>query len=362
MSDYLGNLAQRAISSEAAIQPRPVSLFSSCSGSGYLGAMPAWEWSALLDEEAWQEIDAEVPAAAAHEKIEHIVKTEKPAALFPSFVSGPLREKEVAHAENDPNAASATITKSERGAPPQIFTNAAFREGAVPANAPPVAPHLMMIKEEVESAPPPSFHPPENRASAAPDIAKHVQREAQTLSATPQHAPQAATARKPISHALPLDSSRSRAVPETFAPLQKIVLEMIAPRDEAYASLHETGVVQPPRAEQETRERDLLVSNFIPRNSEMHSELRHIIATAPQPAARPQIVVSNLIQPYVEAAKSALGDASPAQTAPTIRVNIGRIEVRAVTPQTPAPRPKRAAASPRLSLEEYLNQRSGGRR
>ena len=51
----------------------------------------------------------------------------------------------------------------------------------------------------------------------------------------------------------------------------------------------------------------------------------------------------------------ALPPASPA--APTIRVTIGRIEVRAVSP--PAPAEPRSAAAPALSLEEYL--RRGGR-
>ncbi len=47
---------------------------------------------------------------------------------------------------------------------------------------------------------------------------------------------------------------------------------------------------------------------------------------------------------------------------PTIRVTIGRIEVRAVTaPQTPR-RPAPIKAAPSLSLDDYLKQRSEGRR
>jgi hypothetical protein len=41
-------------------------------------------------------------------------------------------------------------------------------------------------------------------------------------------------------------------------------------------------------------------------------------------------------------------------------VNIGRIEVRAVTPP-PAP-PQRDPSPAKLSLDDYLRQRSGGRR
>jgi hypothetical protein len=46
---------------------------------------------------------------------------------------------------------------------------------------------------------------------------------------------------------------------------------------------------------------------------------------------------------------------------PIIRVNIGRIEVRAATPPA-TPRSKRARAGPPLSLEDYLKQRNGGQR
>lgn len=51
------------------------------------------------------------------------------------------------------------------------------------------------------------------------------------------------------------------------------------------------------------------------------------------------------------------------EQAPIIRVTIGRIDVRAIT--SPAPQESRRAAprpAPQLSLEDYLRQRSGGRR
>jgi hypothetical protein len=62
----------------------------------------------------------------------------------------------------------------------------------------------------------------------------------------------------------------------------------------------------------------------------------------------------------VRASSVALNDASPL---PVIRVTIGRIEVRAVfppaaTPPTPARKPPAGT----LSLEEYLKQRSEGKR
>lgn len=47
---------------------------------------------------------------------------------------------------------------------------------------------------------------------------------------------------------------------------------------------------------------------------------------------------------------------------PTIRVTIGRIDVRAVTPPQPASHPAPKQSAPSLSLNDYLKQRNEGRR
>jgi hypothetical protein len=53
----------------------------------------------------------------------------------------------------------------------------------------------------------------------------------------------------------------------------------------------------------------------------------------------------------------------PAPAAPTIRVSIGRIEVRAIMPPIPPARPTPPARPrPQLSLEDYLQQHKGGSR
>ena len=49
------------------------------------------------------------------------------------------------------------------------------------------------------------------------------------------------------------------------------------------------------------------------------------------------------------------------QESPTIRISIGRVEVRAIMPASPAPRTAAAPQPPRLSLDEYRKQRNGGR-
>jgi hypothetical protein len=54
---------------------------------------------------------------------------------------------------------------------------------------------------------------------------------------------------------------------------------------------------------------------------------------------------------------------TPKPPAPTIRVNIGRIDVRAITPHPPPVRRDAPARSgPVLSLDAYLQQRNEGLR
>jgi hypothetical protein len=54
--------------------------------------------------------------------------------------------------------------------------------------------------------------------------------------------------------------------------------------------------------------------------------------------------------------------ARTAELAPTTRITIGRIEVKAVVAQAPRPQPgpeTRRKPEPSLSLDEYLKQRDG---
>jgi hypothetical protein len=96
------------------------------------------------------------------------------------------------------------------------------------------------------------------------------------------------------------------------------------------------------------------------RERQQQAEAASIVPAAPQKFVDPRASVGPpLAQP--PPALPAPGEiAEP--NAPSINVTIGRIDVRAVMPQTPAP--VRAAARPRpaLSLEDYLKQREGGPR
>ena len=87
---------------------------------------------------------------------------------------------------------------------------------------------------------------------------------------------------------------------------------------------------------------------------------------APQPT-RPGPVAVKIV------ARSSAGSSGPTASmvteptttpapAPTIRVSIGRIEVRAIPPAPPTPRPRAARPSSGLSLEDFLKQRQRGQR
>lgn len=90
----------------------------------------------------------------------------------------------------------------------------------------------------------------------------------------------------------------------------------------------------PERAEAIIPAHTLLIAPALSQERESHANR----AAAPQPAP--------------EAEPSA---------APTIKITIGRVDVRAVITERPEPRPAPATRNTALTLEEYLNRRSGGK-
>jgi hypothetical protein len=89
------------------------------------------------------------------------------------------------------------------------------------------------------------------------------------------------------------------------------------------------------------------------------------VASAPVPAAplRPAIALSSTTAPGRPGSPlirslhpETIASPQPAAPAPTIQVNIGRIEVRATLPAAPTP-PKSRPTAPVMSLEDYLRQR-----
>jgi hypothetical protein len=85
------------------------------------------------------------------------------------------------------------------------------------------------------------------------------------------------------------------------------------------------------------------------------------LLVAPAIAPRPGERQSSEIRLSDRAAVPPSSPEAAAQTAPTIKITIGRVDVRAVMPERPASRPVPQRRSPAVSLEEYLKRRSGGK-
>ena len=63
-----------------------------------------------------------------------------------------------------------------------------------------------------------------------------------------------------------------------------------------------------------------------------------------------------------EPVKQSQANGNEISTSQTIKVNIGRIEVKAIMEQNGTPVSRKPAFKPKLSLDDYLNQRNGGKR
>jgi hypothetical protein len=89
-----------------------------------------------------------------------------------------------------------------------------------------------------------------------------------------------------------------------------------------------------------------------------------VVANRARGSSTPATVVAQSHEPQL-LEPTAPAPAAPLTTQelmPTIKITIGRVDVRAIMPAAPAPRPTPARPGPGLSLEDYLKQREGRRR
>jgi len=119
------------------------------------------------------------------------------------------------------------------------------------------------------------------------------------------------------------------------------------PSGQGTASQHETNL----NIDRDTRKSS---PTPLPESRRSSSELIH--------AVQPKYTVrSPMRPPHETSAGKSLQHTNTAHPAPVIRVTIGRIDVRAVLPPAQPPR-QTTPARPKLTLDEYLKQRNGGRR
>jgi hypothetical protein len=126
----------------------------------------------------------------------------------------------------------------------------------------------------------------------------------------------------------------------------------------------------PPRAEEELTLRELLVVSHaanvpaadLQRTSHTQPGIQPVITRSTPRGVTDSFPRDAAHAPVAERTEKNSGQSVAEPAAPVVRVTIGRVEVRAQFPAAPS-----APATPRsraltLSLEDYLKQRSGGRR
>jgi hypothetical protein len=86
------------------------------------------------------------------------------------------------------------------------------------------------------------------------------------------------------------------------------------------------------------------------------SPLPPLVPLGAVPLARPRFAASEV------ASSESVTDRPPPQptSIPTINITIGRIDIRAVPAPAPSPTRRAAPPSPKISLQDYLNNRNGG--
>jgi hypothetical protein len=309
MSDYLKHLAARSLNRTPSIQPRLASRFEPLSpAAGATLSPPASE--PTLDRD---QLDIENDTG----------RVSPPEAHAP------------ARAESQPRIADAP-PRSLDAAPPSL--DASMRSDARTEIQPRVdteQTHAASSMKPPRQPPPSSVFAPPSGRQPAPHTSSPATTE--TLRDAREHAAEDARAGLPHKD----DTPAPRRPPATNeSALERNIRRVVAREFEARAAETEADGTPPSRARAGDRRRQ---------------------------GAEPISIVAARAD-AVQAAAREQADASAQTAPPIIRVTIGRIEVRAVTPPAPPAargeaRPTEAEArpDPARSLREYLKQRGGGR-
>jgi hypothetical protein len=332
MSDFLSNLVIRSLGAAPVIQPRLPSLFEpSTPYAGSPAATPG----------GWDEGRREAPAETAFEDVE---VAPVHAAVDPFRVSAAPRRDETpasrgaAHERQAPvvedrNLRAAATRSAEAGTeleapPPVVDPFLAHKPSREPANRRadpvPTPPALKLpagdfiapsaLQETVATA--------LNRSTAQPQGPAILR----TKSENPERA---SSELREAKTAAPRESHET-----TEAHAKSVRVELREAKTAAPRESHET-----------TESRPKSVVRVEPASSRIRDSAPRVTA-AIEPPGTPRFEFARPVPPSRVA--------SPPE--PTIQVTIGRIEVRAVSPQ--ASTPKERPASPVMSLNDYLRQRS----
>jgi hypothetical protein len=343
MNDYLGNLVARSRNASAALRPQLAHPYESLGDPSGPVAAPFPEVAAPLHEEG---SPGPTTAAVQGESSSLHGRATPPgrASTARAGDAAPLSYDEAANAKSSSGRAgaqTASSTPSRTSDPAAVRPREGSTHGETPrplsaADATHTRPHHVSRRETDDA--PHGIGDANERGSARESNAPTQWNEARqrltpvlpaSFLSTPLDARQTSEAEASPSHAAP-DVEGATRVLRAEASLVPLVDSLVpseaslppfstaAPSDERPSRSAEPGV----SARQDARALPLQVMS------------------------RP--VASDLTR-----------GAAPDPPTPTIRVSIGRVEVRAVTPPAPSRKPTRPA--PRMSLDEYLRSQNGGR-
>ncbi|HRQ40319.1 MAG TPA: hypothetical protein PLD25_20600 [Chloroflexota bacterium] len=217
-------------------------------------------------------------------------------------------------------------------------------------------PHAPYALDTAVTPPTPPVPPPATANQAArlpisgpstPDVPQPVQ---------PAHAPTPPPATAPLAPAnvIPLPPQRlAERQPAKEVSPPTIIREQVT----LLKSVTETPAETTPTLVEIVREQPVQPSPPATTPSAAHEQ-------SGRPATSPVAIHPDQIKPFAPATGRPTNHqppvTTPPESAPTVQITIGRIEVRA-TPPTPTKVEKKRPQTPVLSLDEYLRQRNGGR-
>jgi len=383
MSDYLSSLAARSLRREPACEPRRAQMFEprpETPGSAFA--------EEVHDEPAGAETVSKAPAVYEHDggvlseprPDFHTTQSPLRTSAQPSRTSHTRTGEDVpASTEHTPHVAPSAEPAREAtptlAAPPPPTNDAALEAAGEPSspNAPrdvkvipqrsPAAPspvHVSLTSDDApsveavrESPSPKVLAPSPSTTNAATEatgesLSPNAPHEVKAITQTPPATPQPA-------HAGPTSSRRARTTEER-ALLAGAFDEEV--REEAPAV--ERRVAGESKGSAGVLEVEVIPRTAKPPQSDSDSEpLSRGVLQPPKPAASAEARPFTEVRPATAQPSAPREERAQTQTPPTIEVTIGRIEVRAVTP--PAPPPRQRREPPRMSLDDYLRARDGGR-
>ncbi|MGI8587623.1 MAG: hypothetical protein ACR2M0_08060 [Chloroflexia bacterium] len=335
MSDFLGNLAARALGAVPTVRPRPASLFEPVTAAA---ASPTEAF------DVWDAAPAPMPTA--------------PPRLLPE-PSGVRPQPPVPAAVplGEPHSALRTPHSAIKR---EALTDATDLGTARPMpSAWPQVPALLASEHRLTDEQPPTHisqatQPSRGGAVRTTDVA-HTRAAETAAVRVGQGAAETAAIREAVETAtIPTPHSALRTPHSSGTAVQ------LAGSSESRILQSLDATAQPIRNPQSAIRNQAVAAgeSSVSQNSEATPQL----IRTPHSALRTQSVVAQpQVRAYTPPAAEADRGQAQGQVEPTIHVTIGRIEVRA-TPQPSGARPRQPTPAPALSLEDYLSGRGGGRR